>query len=122
MFSVFKKKRLPSQLPPWEEIVEIMYGQQLTDFAGRVVEILYSGDRTRRVMLLRNKKGKFFYNFERIEAYELEDWQYYLKNNPNTLPAMWVYMDGGENAALYDTEDEAARALAAEPLFLKYFA
>lgn len=121
MLSIFKKKELPRQMPSWERIVGMMYGKQLGNFRGRVLEVLYSRDHTMRVLLLRNKKGMYHYHFEKIEAYELDDWLYYKKMNPDALPAIWVFMDSEAETDFFATEQEAARELAKEPLFLQNF-
>lgn len=42
-------------IPPWEELIDHMQGQQLSGFTDKVVKVIVSLDRSKRILILQSK-------------------------------------------------------------------
>ena len=65
LFQKEKPKEIPA-MPPWEEIVEMMYDKCLDAFTAEVVRVVYSIDKTMRYVVLRYEQGLYTYQLEAI--------------------------------------------------------
>ena len=52
---LFKKKQIPeiSPMPSWEAVIELLYDKHLDAFSDKVVEVIYSKDRSMRYVVLK---------------------------------------------------------------------
>lgn len=114
-----KQKRNAPAMPPWEEIVEQMYDKCL-DFDGEVVKVIYSKDRSKRYVVLKNEKGYFTYCLEAIYPFDEEEWNYICMQE-NALPAMWQPFWGITGKSLFESMDELRREKKEEPEYKRYF-
>ena len=119
---LFHKSSSPNipPMPPWEKIVEIMYNRDLDGYADEVVQVLYSKDRAKRYVILKDEKGFFTYRLEAIDQYDPEEWQY-LASNPDALPAMWEPFCGIAAKSIFESKEELLSEMKAEPEYQRYF-
>ena len=119
---LFKKKpvvKIPP-MPSWETIVEMMYDKQLDSFVDEVIEAVYSIDKSKRYVILKNKKGFFTYQLEIIYQYDANEWMY-ICSQDNALPAMWEPYFGSKGKSVFDSIDELKSNLKNEPEYIRYF-
>ncbi|MCH5191578.1 MAG: hypothetical protein J1F23_05375 [Oscillospiraceae bacterium] len=116
LFHKEKRKEIPP-MPPWSEIVEIMYDKSLGSFVDEVVSVVYSGDRTMRYVILKDKKGHFTYQLETIYQFYEYEWQY-ICSGADALPAMWKSVRG---SGLFAYETDLLKEMRSEPEYKQYF-
>lgn len=124
----FKKKQqyavsnIPSantNMPPMETIIEMMYDKQLDFFNDEVVQTIYSKDKARRYVVLKNKNGFFTYRLEAI--YQFDEYELGLvSSNNNVLPAMWE-PHSNERKSIFASEDELLKELKSESEYKLHF-
>lgn len=117
------RKETPKALAPmptWEQIVEQMYGKQLSGYADRVVDVIYSKDKTKRYVITKNESGLLSYQLETICPFDEEEWKYICVHE-DTLPAMWVELEAGAGRSLFSSEKELRTELGSEPEFITHF-
>lgn len=108
-------------MPPWAEIVEMMYDKQLDVFADEVVRVVYSADKTMRYVVLKNERGLFTYRLETICQYDEDEWKYICSHN-DALPAIWVEpIDAATSISFFEREEELLREMKEEPEYKQYF-
>ena len=107
-------------MPPWADIVEIMYDKHLDAFADEVVSVVYSIDKTMRYVVLKDEKGLFTYQLEGIYQYIKDEWKYVCSQN-KALPAMWEPYRGVVGKSLFENEEELFREMKKEPEYKLYF-
>ena len=117
LFRKEKRQTLPP-MPPWSEIVEIMYDKSLGSFVDEVVSVVYSADKTMRYVVLRDKKGHFTYQLETIYQFDEDDWKY-IGSQKNALPAMWQSV---RSSGRFAYETDLLKEMRTEPEYKQYFA
>ncbi len=115
-----KSARVPTPLPPFEDIVEIMHNKSLDSYTGTVIDVIYSTDKTMRYVIASTEKGLFCYSLEMIYPFDEDEW-IYISQNENALPAMWAPHPDAINASLFETKEGALREIYAEPHYKNYF-
>lgn len=125
LFTARKSSKLsPSaeiqDLPKWEKIVEMMYDAQLDVFDDEVVRVIYSADRTRRYVILKDEKGLYTYQLEAIYQFDKDEWKY-ICSEKNTLPAMWEPFHSLLGSSIFATEEDLLREMQLEPEYKQYF-
>ena len=60
LFQKEKPKKFPA-MPPWVEIVKMMYDKSLDAFVDEVVRVVYSADNTMRYVVLKDEKKDFLH-------------------------------------------------------------
>lgn len=118
IFQKQSEKTTPPR-PTWDEVVEIMYDKDLT-FDDELVKVVYSIEKSKRYVVLKNKKGFYTYRFETLYAFDEEEWRY-TYSGEDTLPGMWESLSSGKNRSFFGTEDEAMTDLIAEPAYKEFF-
>ena len=88
LFQSNAKHDVPA-VPAWETIVEMMYDQHLDVYTDKVIQVIYSKDKSKRYVILQDENGFLTYQLEAIYQYDPDEWQY-IASNKNALPAMWV--------------------------------
>lgn len=103
-----------------EELAEIMYDKQLVFVPEiEVAEVLYSYDKSKRYVILKNNNGTYTYIYERIIPLD-EDEINLLCLQENFLPAYWCE-DGDKHCHLYNTHQDALNGIFEEPNYKIYF-
>lgn len=119
LFQKEKPKEIPD-MPPWFEIVEMMYDKYLDAFADEVVRVVYSADNTMRYVVLKDEKGLFTYQLEDIYQFDEEEWKYICSQN-DALPAMWEPFRGIAGKSFFENEEELLKEMKEEPEYKQYF-
>ena len=112
-----EKRRIIPPMPPWPEIVEIMYDKSLSSFVDEVVSVVYSADKTMRYVILKDKRGHFTYQLETINQFDEDEWKYICLQN-DALPAMWESVRG---SGLFAYETDLLKEMRTEPEYKQYF-
>ncbi len=88
------------------------------DYTDEVVKVVYSDDQAKRFVLLRRHDGIYRYSFERLTAYDEDEWQW---NCPysDALPGYWAPLDS--SVSLCGTEHEAWHDLISSPEYKTFF-
>lgn len=116
---IFKKKpkSTRAKLPPWEQIVETMFDKELDHTVGyEVVRVLYSADKTRRVLILQSESGYFTYRSEVLKAYDVDKLQYL---SADSFPAYWLSQSDAKS--IFDDMSTLMQELTAEPDYITYY-
>lgn len=115
-----KAKRNVPVIPAWEAVVEMMYDKHLDGYADEVVQVIYSKDKSKRYVILKDDKGFFTYQLEAIYQYDWDEWKYVASNN-DILPAMWEPFHGIVGKSLFENTIELLQELKTEPEYQQYF-
>ena len=116
-----KEQKPIAPIPPWEEIVDHMQGQQLSGFADEVVKAIVSLDRSKRILILQSKNGYYKTVYEEIRVYDEDEWVYFC-NDPNRYPAWWEPVNSSINTkSFYSSEADALREVKTTPEYTAYF-
>ena len=119
LFQKERTKEIPA-MPPWAEIVEMMYDKSLDAFAEEVVNVVYSLDKTMRYVVLKDERGLFTYQLEAIYKFDEDEWKYICFHN-DALPAMWEPFPGVAGKSLFENEEELLKEMKEEPAYKRYF-
>ena len=119
LFQKEKPKEFPP-MPPWAEIVKMMYDKSLDAFVDEVVRVVYSADNTMRYVVLKDEKGLFTYQLEAIYQFDADEWKYICSNNV-ALPAMWEPFSGIVGKSFFESEEELLKEMKEEPEYKQYF-
>ena len=119
LFQKEKPKEFPP-MPPWAEIVKMMYDKSLDAFVDEVVRVVYSADNTMRYVVLKDEKGLFTYQLEAIYQFDEDEWKYICSNNV-ALPAMWEPFSGIVGKSFFESEEELLKEMKEEPEYKQYF-
>ena len=119
---LFRKKPKPHipPVPSWETIVEMMYGQNLSGYADELVQVIYSKDKSKRYVILKDVKGFYTYQLEAIYPYDPQEWQY-IGSDENALPAMWEPLHAMSGKSIFEREEELLNEMKTEPEYQRYF-
>lgn len=119
---LFRQKSKPDSLPmpSWEAVVEMMYDRNLDGYTDALVQVIYSKDKTKRLIILQSEQGFFTYQLEAIYQYDPEEWQY-IGYNKNALPAMWEPLHEMTGKSIFPNKEELLVALKTEPEYRLYF-
>lgn len=103
-----------------EELSEIMYDKQLVFVPEvKVAEVLYSYDKSKRYVILKNNNGTYTYIYERIIPLD-EDEINLLCLQENFLPAYWCE-DSDKHSSFYSTQQDAKNGIVEESNYKTYF-
>lgn len=95
-------------LPPWEEIVEMCYGQGVSNICEYTVEkVIYAKAKDFRAVIYK-KKDMYFIICERLYAWDEED-EYEINEylSGKGLPGYWFPIDNG--VSVFDSIESAER-------------
>lgn len=109
-----------SPIPPWSNIVNIMYDKNLESFVDEVVQVIYNPDRTKRFVILKSEQGYYKYAYEEIHAFDEEEWMY-ISKQPDALPAMWIQPGNDKGTSFYSSEEDAMKEIEASHEYKTYF-
>ena len=107
-------------MPAWETVVKMMYDQHLDGYSAEVIQVIYSKDKSKRYVILKDERGFFTHQLEAIYQYDPAEWQY-IGSNKNALPAMWEPVHGMAGKSLFENINELLIGLRAEPEYQQYF-
>lgn len=99
-----------------DEIVGEMYGKDEDCVDGKVLKVIYSSDKSKRVIFYLSDKGYVSYIFENLHIFDEEEILYFSRVN------YWDLSGSGRNKSLYATLEEAMKQVIYEPEFKAYFA
>ncbi len=119
---LFKKEKEVRPVPPmpsWDEIVEIMYDEQLNFFSDEIIDVFYSTDRAMRYVILKDARGLFTYHLEVLCPFDEDEWQYACSHE-DAFPAMWEGYTGN-SCSLFENEEDLMNDLRAQPEYKRYF-
>lgn len=105
-------------MPSWEEVIEIMYDKQLDYFSDKVINTVYSKDKSMRYVILKNEKGYFTYQLEKLYRFDEYEWAA-LYSIHNSLPAIWEPFSDGKS--LFENTEELLKEMEKEPNYKQYF-
>ena len=115
------KKDTLSPMSPMEEIVEIMYDKQLNYIEGiEVVNVVYSKDKSKRFVIIRNDKGFYKFEYQEICLFDEQEWNY-ICHSEDALPAYWSAIDNLNSYSFYGSEDDAIKVLLQDVKYRQYF-
>ncbi len=123
MFKRFFKRKQPKEIPPipnWDKIVEMMQDVSLDAFADEVVRVIYSKDKAKRYVILKDEKGLYTYQLEVIYRFDEDEWRYVFSGD-DSLPAMWEPYCGVMSKSVFANEEDLRKELEAEPEYKQYF-
>jgi hypothetical protein len=118
----FRKKSKPDipPMPSWERVVVMMYDRQLEGYAQELVQVIYSKDKSKRYVILKDEKGFFTYQLEAIYPYDPDEWQY-RASDQTALPAMWEPFHAIAGKSIFENTEELLIEMKAEPEYQRYF-
>ncbi len=105
------------QLPPWDEIVEIMQKKGLNFIDCEVVDVLVSSNKMHRCVITKSRDGHFSYGFEHLEKFDEAELCFL---SPNELPACWA-PSANEFRSIFADIESLLRDLKASPEYKTYF-
>lgn len=119
---LFKKKQMPeiSPMPSWETIIQLMYDKNLDVFADKVVDVIYSKDRSMRYVVLKEDNSLFTYQLEAIYQFDEDEWRY-ICSSENAIPAMWEPFRGIDGKSFFNSMEELLKEIKHEPEYKQYF-
>ena len=124
IFSSFFKRKQPqiaTPIPPWEEIVEHMQGKGLSGFSDSVATVIYSKDRSKRIIILQSENGYFKTIYEEIRVFDEDEWVYFC-NDPGAYPAWWEPTASSINTkSFYASETDALKEIMSSFEYKAYF-
>lgn len=88
--------------------IEDMYNKNLDAFAGKVIEVIYTSDKTRRCVFFKNNNGLFSYQFEELCQYDdsIDDWRYIFDFKKSLYPT-WNPPEGLVDNSLFSLKEDA---------------
>ena len=107
-------------IPEWETVVEMMYDQHLDAYTDKVIQVIYSKDRSKRYVIFKNDNDLLTYQLEAIYQYDPHEWQY-IASNQDALPAMWEPFRGMTGKSVFENEEELLTQMRTEPEYQQYF-
>ena len=115
-----KKANVPP-IPPFSEIIEMMYDESLSFTEDlQVIRVIYNEEKSKRFIVLKSINGYFKYTYEELCVFDEEEWMY-ICNQENAVPAWWNPMDRSFAYSFFGTEEEAVRMLMQESEYKQYF-
>ena len=97
-----------------------MYDKGLDRLYGKPVNIVYNGDRDKRYIVTKVRKG-YSYDFQRLHKLEKDEW-FSMGSSEDDLRAEWEYLIEQESSKVYKSVDEAIQALKTEAEYKTYYA
>lgn len=113
------KQEVPS-MPSWESIVDRMYDKQLSTFDDEIIQVIYSKDRAKRFLILKDEKGLFKYYLEELYALDEDEWNYFCLQE-DVLPGSWQVSWESSGRSLFGTPEQLLKEMKAEPVYKRYF-
>ena len=108
-------------IPPFSEIVEMMFDKNLSFSEDlQVIKVIYNEEKTKRFILLKSVNGYFKYTYEELCVFDEEEWTY-ICNQENAVPAWWNPKDRSFAYSFFGTEEEALTMLMQEGEYKQYF-
>ena len=114
------KKKETTPMPSWSDIVEIMYDKGLDSFSDEVVCVIYSTDKAKRYVVLKDTKGLFKYQLEAIYQFDEDEWKN-LCSKKDAFPAIWEPFRGNVGKSFFEAKDELLKEMKQEPEYKQYF-
>ncbi len=119
------RKKAPKPIPPiptWDEIVDHMQGKELEYFDDCVVDVLYSKDRSRRIVFLQSENVYCKVVYEEIRVFDEDEWVYFC-NDPDRYPAWWEPVNSSINTkSFYGNKEEALKEVKYSYEYITFFA
>lgn len=120
LFSKRKNMVMPP-MPPFSEIVEMMYDKCLSFSEDlTVIKVIYNEEKTKRFILLKSVNGYYKYTYEELCVYDEEDWTY-ICNQEDAVPAWWNTKDRSFAYSFFGSAEEALTMLMQESEYMQYF-
>lgn len=115
-----QKKKVP--LPSWEQTVEIMHNKNLSCIdAEEILQVVYTKDKTKRAIILKDKKGLYGYLTEELFPFDENEWQF-VSQDENALPGMWIGAATGlDGSSYFSTQEDAMKELMCDPWYKHFF-
>lgn len=121
IFSKRKNSAVIPQIPPFSEIVVMMYDKSLSFSEDlQLVKVIYNEEKTKRFILLKSVNGYYKYTYEELCVFDEEEWMY-ICNQENAFPAWWAPKDRSFAYSFFGTEEEALSMLMQEGEYRQYF-
>lgn len=105
---------------PWEDAVEMLYDKQLDAFTDKVVDVIYSKDKSMRYVILKKDNGLLTYQLEAIYSYDGDDWRQICLQD-NSLAAMWEPFRGIIGKSVFENIDELTKEMHEESEYKQFF-
>lgn len=106
-------------MPNKIELAEIMYNKGMS-FCDEVIDVLYSTDKLKRFVILRNDRGLYKYLYEVVEPFDEEEWKY-IGNSEDALPAYWITTKEFDDISFYDSVEAVMKEIRVHPEYIEYF-
>lgn len=108
-------------MPTWDEIVEHMQDKEYSFYSDKIVRVLSSTDRAKRIIILQSNHGYYKTVYEEIRIWDEDEWNYFC-NDPDRYPAWWEPVSSSINSkSFYGTEDDAIKAITDSCEYKTYF-
>lgn len=116
LFGGKKKKSAAPRVPTWDEVVENMYGKEMSH-VDEVVEVEYSLDKSKRYIVLKSDVGHYTYQLERLIAYDEDELNYFASVGDL---GFWL-PDSDGSIHFFDSAEHALSEMRQEPEYKAYF-
>lgn len=121
LFCKRKKNTKAPSIPPFSEVVEMMYDKNLCFSEDlQVIKVIYNEEKSKRFILLKSVRGFYKYTYQELCVLDEEDWMY-ICNQKEALPAYWNSKDRSFAYSFFGTEEEALTMLMQEWEYKQYF-
>ncbi len=118
--SIFKKiKRSAPPIPPFEDIVKMMYDKDLpTSKKYKIVKVIYNKQNTKRFILLEGERY-YKYLYQELCLCNQNEWEY-VYHHGVTCPAYWEPCSILSNS-FFHSREQAMAELQQEPIYKRFF-
>ena len=113
-----KTKRVIPPMPKWDELVEMLYDQELDISDSTVEKVIYSKDKSKRYLILKDYNGIFTYRLEGICQFTEEDWSHC--RSFDVIPGYWTEA-GNSHTSIFSSLEDALKGITQEPDYIQFF-
>lgn len=116
-------RRAHTELPPLPTLTEaasVMSDRGLDFSPDEVIDVLYSGDRTKRFVILKASYGCFKYVYEELRLFDRDELAYF-SDQPDAVPGYWALSGCFGGASFYADSESVLNEIRRTPEYRAYF-
>ena len=113
-------RRAHTELPTLTEAASVMSDRGLDFSPDEVIDVLYSGDRTKRFVILKASNGCFKYVYGELRLFDRDELAYF-SDQPDAVPGYWAISGCIGGASFYPDLESVMNELCCTPEFKLYF-
>lgn len=117
------RRNLSFDFPARDEIIQMMFDKDLDSWNGEVQNVIYSIDKTKRFVILKNK-NVYKYTFQEIHFFDYDEYAWFCADSlePNkVMPAYWESEDTAGAYSFFGTLEETMKNMCLDPNYITYF-